>query len=88
MSITEKARRAFSRLEPCHAAVAAIVGVNLWMMRHLLLHVSWPNDVPFHVSMTQWATDRLSAGQLPLDGWYPRLSGGYPQFHMYQSLPQ
>ena len=87
MSITEKARRAFSRLEPCHAAVAAIVGVNLWMMRHLLLHVSWPNDVPFHVSMTQWATDRLSAGQLPLDGWYPRLSGGYPQFHMYQSLP-
>ena len=75
------------RLEPWHALLLIPVVLNMWFMRHMLLNVSWPNDLPFHVSMAQWAADRFSAGQVPLDGWYSRLSGGYPQFHMYQSLP-
>lgn len=79
--------RLIAKAEWWHLLVLLPVLVNMWFLRHMLLTVSWPNDVPFHVSMSQWAADRISAGHLPLDGWYSRLSGGYPQFHMYQSLP-
>ena len=69
------------------AVVGAVVAVQLFVERHLLRVVSWPNDLPFHVSMVSWASGRFHGGHLPLDGWYPRLSGGLPQFHQYQSLP-
>ncbi|QXC60410.1 YfhO family protein [Aquihabitans sp. G128] len=72
---------------PGPAAVGVVVAVQLWALRHLLRLVSWPNDLSFHASMVDWATGRFRAGQVPTDGWYPRLSGGLPQFHLYQSLP-
>lgn len=72
---------------PEWAVLALPVAMNLWLCRHMLQRVSWPNDVPFHVAMVDWAMRRMRTGAVPLDGWFPRLSGGFPQFHMYQSLP-
>ena len=60
---------------------------NAWTLRQLLTVTSWPNDQPFHVAMVDWAAGRLRHGTIPIDGWFPRLSGGLPQFHSYQSLP-
>src|SRR6185437_16448826 len=40
-----------------------------------------------HEAMVDWAHGQLRRGTIPLDGWFPRLSGGLPQFHDYQSLP-
>lgn len=72
---------------PALAGLGVAVAVQLWAYRHLLEPVSWPNDLSFHLSMATWAEGRFRAGQVPVDGWYPRLSGGLPQFHLYQSLP-
>lgn len=74
-------------LGPVGAVLAALVAFELFITRHLLSLASWPNDLPFHLSMVDWASGRWEAGQVPVDGWYPRLSGGLPQFHLYQSLP-
>ncbi len=78
---------ALGRLGPAGWVVALVVALDLAATRHLLRLVTWPNDLPFHLSMVDWATGRWQAGQIPTDGWYPRLSGGLPQFHLYQSLP-
>lgn len=67
--------------------LAVPLAFNAWFLRQFLRAATWPNDVPFHLSMAKWAAQRIEAGQLPLDGWFPRFSSGYPQFHMYQSLP-
>jgi hypothetical protein len=45
------------------------------------------NDATVHQSMVRWAADRMRAGHLPFDGWYPYLSLGASRFHHYQSLP-
>jgi hypothetical protein len=37
--------------------------------------------------MVRWARHQIDAGRIPLDGWFPNLSFGLPQFHHYQSLP-
>ena len=37
--------------------------------------------------MVRFATEQLRAGHLPLDGWFPFLGLGSPQFLHYQSLP-
>jgi hypothetical protein len=37
--------------------------------------------------MVDWAADRVDAGHLPFDGWFPDLSLGSSKFHRYQSLP-
>jgi hypothetical protein len=44
------------------------------------------NDSAMHWSMVRWAEGVLRHGRLPLDGWYPRLGLGFPQFHHYQSF--
>lgn len=67
--------------------LALPIAFNAWFLRQFLRTATWPNDVPFHLSMAKWAAQRFEAGQIPLDGWFPRFSSGYPQFHMYQSLP-
>lgn len=83
----DRPRRLFDRVGPTGGIVGMVVAIDLVATRHLLRLVTWPNDLPFHVSMVDWATGRFRAGQVPTDGWYPRLSGGLPQFHLYQSLP-
>lgn len=67
--------------------IAATVTANGWATRALLQRVSYPNDAGFHEAMVDWASSRIGAGHLPLDGWFNRLSSGLAQFHHYQSLP-
>jgi hypothetical protein len=45
------------------------------------------SDSAFHLQMARWASDQISEGRVPLDGWYPYLSLGSAHFHHYQSLP-
>jgi Family of unknown function (DUF6541) len=45
------------------------------------------NDGALHLSMIDWAEMRMDSGHLPLDGWYPNVGLGTPQFHRYQTLP-
>lgn len=87
-SVRDAARRVVARRPaPATAGLLVVVAASLWAHRHLLVLVSWPNDLPFHLAMVQWATGELDRGSLPVDGWFPYLSGGLPQFHHYQSLP-
>jgi hypothetical protein len=66
--------------------VAAVVACNLWLLRSLLSPAQTPNDFGMHVSMIRWATERIGAGHLPFDGWYPYLNLGSAQFSQYPTL--
>jgi hypothetical protein len=87
-------RRAFARItHPDWKALAPLllvalpIAFNLFVLRTELRHVVQLNDTTVHISMVRWAEQRLNAGQLVFDGWYPRLQLGLAQFHHYQSLP-
>lgn len=67
--------------------VAIAVGFNLWVLRAEALPVRHLNDSSVHLSMVRWGLDRIQAGHLPFDGWYPYLGLGSSLFHRYQSLP-
>jgi hypothetical protein len=67
--------------------VAVAVVFNLWAFRDEVRAVESPNDTGLHMQMVHWAGDRIDDGHLPLDGWYPYLQLGSPQFHQYQSTP-
>ncbi len=67
--------------------VALTIAFNLWALRAEVLPVAYPNDSALHESMVDWARQRIVAGHLPFDGWYPYLGLGSAQFHHYQSLP-
>ena len=67
--------------------VGVAVAFNLWVLRAEVLPVRQLNDSSVHQSMVQWALDRMQAGHLPFDGWYPYLGMGSSLFHHYQSLP-
>lgn len=71
---------------PLYVVAAAVVFglVALWPEHR---DVWYLNDAAVHRSMTQWAADRMRAGHLPFDGWYPYLALGASRFHHYQSLP-
>jgi len=45
------------------------------------------NDSTFHLQMIRWASQQLSRGRIPFDGWFPDLTLGSSFFHHYQSLP-
>ncbi|HEY3723334.1 MAG TPA: DUF6541 family protein [Acidimicrobiia bacterium] len=76
----------WSKLVPL-LLVALPIAFNLFVLRTELRHVVQLNDTTVHISMVRWAEQRLNAGQLVFDGWYPRLQLGLAQFHHYQSLP-
>jgi hypothetical protein len=66
-------------------AVAVLFGlIALWPEQRSVWYL---NDATVHQSMVRWAADRMRAGHLPFDGWYPYLSLGASRFHHYQSLP-
>lgn len=65
----------------------AAIAFNLWELRAEITRVLYLNDSAMHFSMMRWAEQRIRAGHLPLDGWYPYLGLGYSWFHHYQSLP-
>ncbi len=84
----DRARRnvAWVRWLPLVLVVIPII-FNLWVLRAELNPVLNPNDTSVHTSMVHWAEQQIDEGNIPLDGWYPDLSLGLPQFHHYQSLP-
>ena len=67
--------------------VALIIEFNLWTLRAEILPTTYRNDSVLHVTMVDWARDRVLSGHLPFDGWFPDLGLGSAQFHHYQSLP-
>lgn len=67
--------------------VVVPVAFGLWVLRAEATPVAFPNDAAVHASMVRWAADRIAAGHLPFDGWYPDLALGSSRFHHYQSLP-
>jgi len=67
--------------------VAAAIAFNLWELRAEITRVLYLNDSAMHFSMMRWAEQRIRAGHLPIDGWYPYLGLGDSWFHHYQSLP-
>ncbi|HET7235762.1 MAG TPA: DUF6541 family protein [Actinomycetota bacterium] len=67
--------------------VGLTVLFNLVVLRAEATPVQYLNDASVHKSMVAWASDRIEAGHLPLDGWYPDLALGSSRFHHYQSLP-
>jgi Gpi18-like mannosyltransferase len=67
--------------------VGAAIAFNLWELRAEITRVLYLNDSAMHFSMMRWAEQRIRAGHLPIDGWYPYLGLGDSWFHHYQSLP-
>jgi hypothetical protein len=69
----------------------ALVGIavlfGLIMLAAEVQDAWYLNDASVHESMVGWAADRIRAGHLPFDGWYPYLALGASRFHHYQSLP-
>jgi hypothetical protein len=68
-------------------AVAAVVVLDLVQLLPETAVVAYPNDSAMHSEMVWFAASRLAAGHLPLNGWFPFLNVGSPQFLHYQSLP-
>ncbi len=66
--------------------VGFAVFFNLFVLRTERLPVAYPNDSSVHLETVKFATDGLSLGHFPLDGWYPYLSLGSPYFLHYQSF--
>src|SRR3954471_14370995 len=67
--------------------VGAIVAFDLVVLRASVWAVEFPDDTAFHAAMARWAARRIEHGHLPFDGWFPYLSLGAPEFHLYQTLP-
>ena len=67
--------------------VALVVGINLWVLRAERLSVTAVNDQGVHRLLIDWARASWADGHVPLDGWFPRLSAGLPEFRYYQVLP-
>jgi hypothetical protein len=78
-------RRAATRLAP-FSPVAIAVAFNLFVLRAEVSPAAAPNDMGAHISTVHYIADRISAGKLPFDGWFPRLQMGVALFHHYQSL--
>ena len=65
----------------------AAILFNLWVLRGERITTSNFNDSSLHFAMLRWARYQIDQGRIPLDGWFPYLGMGLPQFHHYQSLP-
>jgi putative flippase GtrA len=79
------AKRSWSYWLPEVLVVLAVL-FNLWVLRAERLPVAYPNDSAVHSQMVTFAQHLLSAGQSPLDHWYPYLTLGSPYFVQYQSF--
>ncbi len=67
--------------------VAGASAFNLVALRVETLPVANLNDSTVHLAMIRWAANRIEAGHLPFDGWFPDFGLGSSQFHHYQSFP-
>jgi Gpi18-like mannosyltransferase len=69
------------------ALVALTCAFGLFILRAETSFAPFNNDSSFHLEMVNWADAQIGEGRVPLDGWFPYLTLGSPQFHHYQSLP-
>ena len=67
--------------------VAVVVAWLAWALRAELHPGHMPNDGSFHLAYLRVITDRLAAGDSPLDGVFPSIGVGFPVFLHYQVLP-
>lgn len=67
--------------------VAAACTFGLLALKTELRSARTLNDSTFHLQMIRWASQQLSRGRIPFDGWFPDLTLGSSFFHHYQSLP-
>ncbi|MGD0193881.1 MAG: YfhO family protein [Candidatus Dormibacteria bacterium] len=68
--------------------VAGACAFGLVTMSAELTIVQPVNDESLHFEMVRWAVQQIHEGHLlPLNGWFPYLGFGDPQFSHYQSLP-
>ena len=67
--------------------VGGVCLFNLVVLRAETTPAQNLNDSALHLQMVRWASQQISDGRLPLDGWFPNLTLGSSQFHHYQSLP-
>lgn len=65
--------------------VAGTVALNLWILRGESLAVQNLNDSALHATLVRWAAAAIRSGHIPLDDWFPLLTGGSPVFQGYQS---
>lgn len=79
-------KRLIGRLSPL-ALVVFAVGFNLWVLKAETTSVQNLNDSSWHLELIRWAAGRIEDGHVPLDGWFPYLTLGWPQFHHTHSLP-
>jgi hypothetical protein len=66
--------------------VGGVCLFNLVVLRAETAPAQNVNDSAFHLQMVRSAGNLISAGRVPLDGWYPYMSLGASQFHHYQTL--
>jgi hypothetical protein len=66
--------------------VAIAVGFGLKELWPETSTVAYIDDASVHAQMARWAASQMTHGHLPLDGWWPYLQLGSPQFLHYQSL--
>ncbi len=66
--------------------VAIAVGFGLKELWPETSTVAYIDDASVHAQMARWAASQMTKGHLPLDGWWPYLQLGSPQFLHYQSL--
>ncbi len=80
-----KSMKLFNRFGPL-VLVAIAVGFGLKELFAETTTVAYIDDASIHAQMARWAASQLTHGHLPLDGWWPYLQLGSPQFLHYQSL--
>jgi len=80
-----KSMKLFNRFGPL-VLVAIAVGFGLKELFAETTTVAYIDDASVHAQMARWAASQLTHGHLPLDGWWPYLQLGSPQFLHYQSL--
>jgi Bacterial membrane protein YfhO len=66
--------------------VCAVLVGNLWLLRATVEPVAYLDDASLHEQMVRYAVSSFKAGRNPLEGWFPYLGLGSPQFLHYQSL--
>ncbi|MCL5048220.1 MAG: hypothetical protein M1374_05490, partial [Firmicutes bacterium] len=84
-SVTDKGVKLLNRFGPL-VLVAIAVGFGLKELWAETTTVAYIDDASVHAQMARWAASQLTHGHLPLDGWWPYLQLGSPQFLHYQSL--
>lgn len=78
-------RRLLGRYGP-PVIVGLVVIWICWSLRSTTDAVAYLDDSSMHEQMVRYAAASITAGRLPMTGWFPYLGLGSPQFLHYQNL--